>query len=113
MQIHTFQTVSLHISKLLLIEIESVFHNQKYFTTKNILLLTLLITAEYFYPETNHPRVFADREDPDSPGEDPLQQYLHLAVGVRVGLRALGYSPPASFCLQHLVINYLIINELS
>ena len=69
---------------------------------RNISPLTVNITAEYLYPETNHPRVFADREDPDGRGDDPLHQDLHLAEGVRVGLRLLCHGPPAPTSLQDL-----------
>ena len=74
-----------------------------------LFLLTTDITAEYFYPETNHPRVFADREDPDGLGEDPLQEDLHLTVGVRVGLSLLRHCPPASVSLQYLGREKLIM----
>ena len=43
---------------------------------------TFCAAAEQLYPEADHPRMLADGDDPDPPGDHPRpQQDLHLAVG--------------------------------
>ena len=43
---------------------------------------TFSAAAEQLYPEADHPRMLADGDDPDPPGDHTgPQQDLHLAVG--------------------------------
>ena len=58
---------------------------------------TFCAAAEQLYPEADHPRMLAHRDDPDPPGDHPRpQQDLHLAVGVSVGGRLLHHGHPVA-----------------
>ena len=69
---------------------------------------TFSAAAQQLYPHTDHPRMLADRDDPDPPSDHPRpQQDLHLAVGVSVGGRLLHHSHPVSLLTQHLDTHHL------